>query len=167
MSPFFDASPPRQVLPGEYPLWDEALALVNRDLSATLPDQKPLRLLGIPGHDGDEAENVYVTLANGEWHGTSLDPESADDPGHALAAVADAAQETVTELLWQAWPLCGEHDLGMHLREADGQPSWWCAGGRVPREPAHVRAAVGGLDALVRPHRPNRKQRRRTGRRDG
>ncbi len=32
------------------------------------------------------------------------------------------------ELLWQAWPLCPEHGLGMHLTEdAEERLSWWCA----------------------------------------
>ncbi|MFF7776387.1 hypothetical protein ACFZCG_18410 [Streptomyces tanashiensis] len=162
MSSFFDAPEPRQVLPAEYPLWDEALALVNRDLAVTLPEQGPLRLLGLPAYDGSEGENVYVALADGEWHGNFLEPAPADSLAVALSAVTDAAQETVTERLWQAWPLCGEHRLGMHPRkEEDGRLSWWCAGAAARREAAHIRAAVGGLDALVRPHRPNRKRRRR------
>ncbi|WP_225801033.1 hypothetical protein [Streptomyces sp. NK15101] len=160
MSAFSDPPRLRQVLPGEYPFWDAALALVNRDLAATLPGRGPLRPVGLPPYHGDESEDVRIALADGEWHGNSLDPSSADDPVLALWAVADAAQETVVECLWRAWPLCGEHDLGMHPREADGRLSWWCAGGTVPRGPAHVRAAVGGLDALVRPHRPDRKRRR-------
>lgn len=160
MNALFDLPEPRQVLLGEYPLWDEALALVNRDLAVTLPDQGPLQLLGLPPYNEGEAENVYIALANGEWHGTFLDPGSANAPVLALTAIADAAQETVTECLWQAWPLCGEHDLGMHPRAADGQPSWWCAGGNNRRGPAHIRAAVGGLDSLVRSHRPHRKRRR-------
>ncbi|MFI9585292.1 hypothetical protein ACIHCQ_26335 [Streptomyces sp. NPDC052236] len=89
-----------------------------------------------------------------------LYPDSADDPASALAIVADAAQETVTECLWQVWPLCAEHGLGMHPRDADGQLSWWCAGERLRRGPAHIRAAVGALDTFVRPRRPNRKRRR-------
>lgn len=156
---------PRRVLPGEYLLWDQALALLNRDLAVTLPEREPLRLLALPSDDADEPENVYVALANGEWHGNCLYPDSADDPASALASVADAAQETVTERLWQAWPLCVEHDLGMHPRDADGQLSWWCAGERLRRGPAHVRAAVGELDTLVRPPRPRRKASRAKGRR--
>ncbi|MFF2717308.1 hypothetical protein [Streptomyces sp. NPDC058011] len=78
-----------------------------------------------------------------------------ENPAVALAAVADAAQETVTERLWQAWPLCTEHDLGMHPLEAEGRLPRWCAGERRQ----HIRAAVGELDALVRPRRPNRKRR--------
>ncbi|AJT69711.1 hypothetical protein T261_8115 [Streptomyces lydicus] len=110
------------------------------------------------GINEGEPENVCIALANGEWHGNVLDPESADDPVLALMAVADAAQETVTECVWQAWPLCDEHGLGMHPREADGHPSWWCAGG-LRQGPAHIRVAVGGLDSLVRPRRPHRKRR--------
>ncbi|MEV6946425.1 hypothetical protein AB0N07_31490 [Streptomyces sp. NPDC051172] len=44
----FDNPTPRQVRPGEYPVLDEALALVNRDVAATLPDQGPLRLMALP-----------------------------------------------------------------------------------------------------------------------
>ncbi|KIZ16426.1 hypothetical protein [Streptomyces natalensis] len=160
MSGLFDLPEPRRVSLGEYPLWDEALALVNRDLAVTLPDQGLLQLLGLPSYDEDVAEYVYVALANGEWHGNVVDPHSADNPLLALTAITDAAQETVTECLWQTWPVCDEHDLGMHPREAAGQLSWWCAGGNIPSEPGHIRAAVGGLASLVHPARPHRKRRR-------
>ncbi|QLJ06366.1 hypothetical protein HZZ00_18245 [Streptomyces sp. NEAU-sy36] len=136
-------------------MWDRALAFLDRDLAVPLPEQEPLQLLAIPPHDVDEPENVYVALANGQWHGNHLYPDSADDPVSALAIVADAAQDTVTECLWQAWPLCAEHGLGMHVRDADGQLSWWCAGERSRRGPAHIRAAVGALDTIVRPRRPH------------
>ncbi|MFF9839122.1 hypothetical protein [Streptomyces sp. NPDC013740] len=116
----------------------------------TLPERKPLLLLALPSYDADEPEDVYVAMANGEWHGNRLAPDSADDLASALAAVADAAQETVTELLWQAWPLCAEHGLGMHPRDGDEQLSWWCAGERSSGGPAHIHAAVGALDAPVR-----------------
>ncbi|NNN34332.1 hypothetical protein HLK59_29000 [Streptomyces sp. S3(2020)] len=156
-----DHPEPRRACPGEYPMWDQALALLNRDLAATLPEQEPLQLLVLPPYASDQPENVYVALSNGEWHGNCLNPHGAeaDDPASALAIVADAAQETVSERLWQAWPVCAEHGLGMHPRDTDGQLSWWCAGERLRRGPAHVRAAVGALDTLVRPGRPNGKSR--------
>ncbi|MFD9124762.1 hypothetical protein [Kitasatospora sp. NPDC059571] len=160
MRALFDHHEPRRVLPGEYPTWDRALALLNRDVAVTLPEQGPLQLLALAPYDEDGPENVYVALANGEWHGNYLHPESADDPASALAVIADAAQDAVTERLRQAWPLCAEHGLGMHPRDADGQLSWWCAGERSRRGPAHIRAAVGALDAFVRPRRPHRKRRR-------
>ncbi|MFF2998760.1 hypothetical protein ACFVTC_30040 [Streptomyces sp. NPDC057950] len=121
-------------------------------------DQDPLRLPARAPHDANETENVHIALAlaTGEWRGDHRHPGSAGDPAVALAVVADAAQETVTERMWRAWPLCAEHGLGMHPRDADGQLSWWCAGERSRRGPAHVRAAVGALDTLVRPRRPNR-----------
>ena len=156
----FDGFETRLVLPGEYPLWDEALALLNRDLAVTLPEQEPLRLLALPPWEEGAPESVHVALANGEWHGNPLFPESAEDPAEALAAVADAAQETVAERLWQAWPVCAEHGLGMHVREVEGRLSWWCAGQGLRRGPAHLRAAVGGLDVLVRPSRPNRRKKK-------
>ncbi|MFF7173317.1 hypothetical protein [Streptomyces pseudovenezuelae] len=89
---------------------------------------------------------MYVALANGEWHGGHLYPQVAEDLAHAVAIVADAAQDTVAERLWQAWPLCVEHNLGMHAREVEGRLSWWCAGERSRVGAAHTRAAVGALD---------------------
>ncbi|MFD2008548.1 hypothetical protein ACFSMY_13280 [Streptomyces narbonensis] len=160
MSDIFDPPDRRWVLPGEYPLWEGALVLVNRDLAATLPDREPLRLLALPSWHEERDEDVYVTMPNGEWQGNCLEPDPDDSSADAVAAVAEAAQETVSELLWQAWPVCGEHGMGMHLREEDGHTVWHCGGGRSTGEPAHVRAAVGALDSLVRPHRPNRKSRR-------
>lgn len=159
----FDDSTPRQVRPGEYPVLDEALVLVNRDVAATLPEREPLRLMALPPWEEGEPENVYVTLPTGEWWGNQLwqgspDPPR-DEPLAALAAVAEAAQDTVTECLWQAWPVCTVHDLGMHLGEQDGRPVWRCAG--AGRDPEHVRAAVGELDTVHTPPRPNRRRSRK------
>ncbi|SCE42363.1 hypothetical protein GA0115253_105196 [Streptomyces sp. Termitarium-T10T-6] len=83
---------PRLVPPGEYPLWDEALALLNRDLGRTVPEHGPLRLPATPPCDEGEPECVYVALANGEWHGNPLHPDSAENLAVALAAIADATQ---------------------------------------------------------------------------
>ncbi|MBK3633437.1 hypothetical protein JHN52_10840 [Streptomyces sp. MBT97] len=146
MHALFDGPGLRRVSVGEYPLWDAALALLNRDLAVTLPEQGPLQLVAQPSYEAGEPECVYVALASGEWHGGHLYPKAADDPAHALAIVADAAQDTVSECLWQAWPLCVEHKLGLHAREADGQLAWWCAGGTPTVGSPHIRAAVGSLD---------------------
>ncbi|MFD8642676.1 hypothetical protein ACFV14_20535 [Streptomyces zaomyceticus] len=78
--------------------------------------------MALPPYEADEPENVYVALANGEWHGNHLD--WAAGPASAPTIVADAAQETVAERLWQAWPLCAEHGLGMHPRDVDELLSW-------------------------------------------
>lgn len=148
---------PRPVPPGQYPAWDRALALLNRDLAATLPGVEPLRLFALPADDPNEPEYVFVALSNGEWHGSQLDPDSRATPAAALAAVADAAQETVMELLWQAWPLCPEHGLGMHPEtDAEDQVSWWCAGARSRSGSAHVHRAVGELAAVSTPLPPAR-----------
>ncbi|MEU1403008.1 hypothetical protein ABZ471_11705 [Streptomyces sp. NPDC005728] len=156
----FDRPEPRLVLTGEHPLWDEALVALNRDLAVTLPGQRPLRLLALPPWEEGEPEQLYVALTPREWHGQPLGLDS-DTSTAALLAVAEAAQDTVTERAWQAWPVCAVHDLGMHVREVDGRPSWWCAGRAAPQDPPHVRAAIGELDTLQRPNRPNRKRRKK------
>ncbi|MEU5535787.1 hypothetical protein [Streptomyces sp. NPDC020362] len=157
---FFDRPEPRVVAAGEHPLWDAALAAVNRDLAATLPAQRPLQLLALPPWEEGEPEQLHVALASREWHGEPLWPGD-DTPAAALRAVAEAAQGTVTERLWRAWPVCSAHDLGMHVREVSGRPSWWCAGSPGPKDPAHVRAAIGELDTIHRPLRPSRKRRKK------
>ncbi|MFF8731532.1 hypothetical protein ACF073_34345 [Streptomyces sp. NPDC015171] len=159
---FPDEPEPRLTAEGEHPLWDEALAVVNRDLAATLPEQPPLRLVAYPGWpDGEDGadgpgEVLHVALANGDWHGNALEPEST--PAGALWAVAEAAQETVMGCLWQTWPVCTVHGLGLHPGEEAGRPSWRCAGGG-PGDPGHIRAAVGELDSVHRPRRPDRERR--------
>ncbi|WP_189300932.1 hypothetical protein [Streptomyces cinerochromogenes] len=158
MSPAFPTPPEPYLVPaGAHPLWEEALAVVNRDLAASLPGQRPLRLLAYPAEGGEPAQ-VYVALANGDAHGTSLEP--ARSAAEALPAVAEAAQDTVMECLWQVWPVCTLHGLGMHVAEEAGRPVWRCAGGGPSGEPAHVRAVVGELDTVHRPRRPNRKRRK-------
>ncbi|MEU0005925.1 hypothetical protein ABZ079_17040 [Streptomyces sp. NPDC006314] len=159
MHPSFLSPPePRFVPEGEHPLWDEALAVVNRDVAATLPEQRPLCLIAYPGWEQDEAERIYVALANGDSHGNSLGPGTS--AAQALLAVAEAAQDTITECLWQAWPVCTLHGLGMHMAEDAGRASWRCAGTSRPSDPGHVRAAIGELDTIHRPRRPNRKRRK-------
>ncbi|MEV6833403.1 hypothetical protein AB0N17_02555 [Streptomyces sp. NPDC051133] len=149
---------PRFVAEGELPHWDEALAAVNRDLAVTLPGHRPLCLVAYPGWEESEDEGVYVALASGLFHGNALPPETTATA--ALPAVAEAAQDTVMEFLWQTWPVCTLHGLGMHVSGDAGRPSWWCAGGSRPGDPDHVRTAIGELDTVHRPRRPNRKRRK-------
>ncbi|MFF7754444.1 hypothetical protein ACFZCP_35595 [Streptomyces sp. NPDC007971] len=154
----YDRLEPRPVTSGEHPLWDEALAVVNKDLAATLPEQRPLQLLAVPAWEEGEPAQFLVALSSGEWHGGPLWLDRTT-PAAALQEVAEAAQDTVTERLWQVWPVCSLHDLGMHVREVSGRPSWWCAGSADAKEPPHVRSAVGELDTVHPPRRPNRKRR--------
>ncbi|WP_405968045.1 hypothetical protein OG613_34465 [Streptomyces sp. NBC_00015] len=158
----FGTPRPRTVATGEYPVWDEALTLVNHDLRALLPDRGPLRLLALPAwpQESAEDEHVYVALPDGRWHGNDLPPDAGAGPGTALAAVAEAAQDTVLECLWQVWPVCAEHRLGMHPGQEDGQAVWRCAGGGGEREPGHVQAPVGRLEESYRSRRERRKQRK-------
>jgi hypothetical protein len=67
-------------------------------------------------------------------------PEAGKDPVTALAAVADDAQDAVMHSIWEAWPTCPEHLLGVHSRAHDGAAVWWC---RI--DGGHVVARVGHL----------------------
>ncbi|MEU2653748.1 hypothetical protein ABZ615_00320 [Streptomyces sp. NPDC007325] len=172
---------PRPAEPGQWPKLEAALAVVNRDLTATLPGQEPLILLVAPS----EEPQVYVAMPDGRWHGNPVnacdleegDPPEPDDPTTVLAVVADAAQETITELLWQAWPICWEHKIGMHPRpagtaddwyqgetDADGPPVWWCRGSRDGD--CHDVSLVGELASTL-PGKQRRALRRSERRGDG
>ncbi|MDR6977827.1 hypothetical protein J2X68_004551 [Streptomyces sp. 3330] len=165
MHDIFDTPRARTVEPGEYPAWDEALALVNHDLNALLPDQGPMCLLALPAwpeesaDDEQATEHVYVALPDGRWHGNDLPPDT-QAPGAAIADVAEAAQETVLGCLWQVWPVCAEHRLGMHAGWEDGHAVWRCAGGNDGREPGHVQAPVGKLEESYRSRGERRRQRK-------
>ncbi|MFE5208932.1 hypothetical protein [Streptomyces sp. NPDC056600] len=156
---------PRRAESGRWPGLEAALAVVNRDLSATLPGQDKLVLVVAPSGDaprpdGHDREDVYVALPDGRWHGDQVnarDPEP-EDPSTVLAVVAEAAQETVMELLWKVWPTCPEHRTGLHSRPAGtndtgepgaagliGPPVWRCGGGRDGE--SHDVAVVGELAA--------------------
>lgn len=164
MDDFFSADHPREVPPGTYPARDEALALVNRDLAALLPDLEPLRLMAMPARpeepaDDERAEHLHITLADGRWHGNDL-PQDPQTGAEVLADMAEAAQETVLECLWRVWPECAAHRLGMHAGLEGGRAVWRCAGGPGPAETDHVEP-IGALVAAYRPRAERRRQRNR------
>ncbi|MGW1465710.1 hypothetical protein ACWCPT_15390 [Streptomyces sp. NPDC002308] len=169
--------------PGRWPKLEAALAVVNRDLRATLPGQDALVLMGVPSYEPVSRaftgeEQVYVAMPDGRWQGNAVNasdleegcPPEPDDPHTVLAVVAEAAQDTVMELLWQAWPVCPAHGTGMHVSAAGtsggwphpddpdpvGPPVWWCGGGRDGS--CHDAAPVGELGS-GRPKRAARKAR--------
>jgi hypothetical protein len=158
----------RRAEPGEFPLLGAALDTVNRDFAATFPDQEPLVLMIW----GDEAEGeVYVALSDGTSHGNGVSEPDTDAPDHtALAVVAEAAQETVIERLWQVWPVCPFHKLGTHPRpegttadweygESRGtRVVWWCRGHHGAG--CHDLASVGELAGAL-PGKQRRELRRR------
>lgn len=149
---------PYPVSPDDRPGLAAALAAVNRDLATTRPDLPQLALTGLsfPERDGNEGQGgqraadavagfVYVSLTDGRAHGSQLyrEPEDPDlplptDPVELLAAVADAGQETVAAELWLVWPVCPQHDKGLHVGAA---ATWVCRVGTG----GHAVGAIGEL----------------------
>jgi len=181
---------PRRAEPGQWPTLAAALAVVNRDLMATLPGQDALilmaeRLWQPRSPSGIGRGQVYVAMPDGRWHGNSVnacdleegDPPEPDDAATVLTVVAEAAQSTIMELLRQVWPTCREHKIGMHPRPAGtaedwyqgegdtaGPPVWWCPGSRDGR--CHDVSQVGELAAAL-PGKQRRALRRSERKRDG
>lgn len=157
--------------PGRWPKLETALAVVNRDLRATLPGQDALVLMGVPSYEPASRaytgeEQVYVAMPDGRWQGNPVNasdleegcPPEPHDPETVLGVVAEAAQDTLMELLRQAWPVCPAHGFGMHLwlagmpedgdgSDVSGPPMWHCRGGRGGTW--HGVARVGELAAAL------------------
>jgi hypothetical protein len=151
------AAAARQVLaerfePGfaEEPGWlaalEEAMSMVNADMRASeLPGTGRL----VVDQDPDCPPRAWVETWDGyRGSGGGIFPGSGSDPLSALVAVADDAQDAVMESVWEAWPVCPAHRLGVHPGERDGAAAWWCKGGG-----GHVAAAIGGWDAGSGPGR--------------
>ncbi|MEU1462756.1 hypothetical protein ABZ467_19125 [Streptomyces sp. NPDC005727] len=181
---------PGRAEPGRWPKLEAALAVVNRDLTATLPGQDALILMAEPpwqpmSPGGTDRGQVYVAMPDGRWHGNAVnpcdveegDPPEPDDAATILAVVAEAAQSTIMELLWQVWPICPEHKIGTHARaagaaegwsrgegDAAGPPVWWCRGTRD--SDGHDVSPVGELAGTL-PGKQRRALRRRERAGDG
>lgn len=163
-----DHSDPRRAEPGEFPRLGAALDTVNRDFAAIFPDHDPLVLM-VWSWDEEIAERVYVALSDGTWQGNGLAEPRGDAPD-PLGLVADAAQETVVELLWQVWPVCPFHKIGTHPRpegttadwewegRGSGRAVWWCRGHHGTD--CHDLAPVGELAGAL-PGKQRREIRRR------
>ncbi|MFD4786646.1 hypothetical protein ACFWN1_06100 [Streptomyces sp. NPDC058459] len=144
----------RPVEPGSRPDLEAALAAVNRDLAATLPEAGPVRLVWTPSDDEDIPDQYHAALPDGRWHDGVTDPV-ADD-------MAGAAQETVQAVLWQVWPVCPEHRTGVHAGSgADERAVWWCRA-----DEGHELCEVGEL-AHTLPGKWRRALRREERRRNG
>ena len=128
------------------------MAVVQADVDRTLDPPQRLILVVQEQEPGSEfPAYVFVALAHGGYHGEPLaEPVSPTD---RIWRVADAAQDTITAVLWVVWPVCPQHDRGLHLSprevrtahvEGAGEtgrrvPTWECRAG------GHQVAPVGQL----------------------
>jgi len=121
--------------PAPHPTLRTALEVVERDVRAT-GIEGTLRLV-TPDWDG--VGNVWVEFQGG-FHGNGIPPVAGADAQGALAVVADAVQETIMELTWKVWPVCGTHDRGLRAELHDEVAVWRCTGGGT-----HTVAPIGEL----------------------
>jgi hypothetical protein len=130
-----DWEPGFDVEPGLLRVLEQAMDTVNADLrSSDLPGVG--RLL-VP----EWTTNAWVQSWDGTFGGGSgIFPASGGDPVSALVAVADEAQDAVMETIWEVWPVCDAHAIGVHAGLHDGAAVWWCSAGG-----GHVLAVIGQL----------------------
>jgi hypothetical protein len=121
--------------PGLLAPLEEALEAVKADMQATgLPG--PIRLV-IP--EWSDPPHAFVEFrGNGYGSTTGMGPGVGGSPTWALVAVADEAQDSIMETLWEAWPLCPIHQLGAHPQEHDDTAVWRCTGNE-----GHTIARIG------------------------
>ncbi|GAB2937965.1 hypothetical protein ACFMQL_16725 [Nonomuraea fastidiosa] len=131
--------PTFELEPGWWRALEDALAIVERDARAT-GVTGPLRL-AVP--EWDESGQAWVEF-RGAFQGNGMPPSTGRDPGRALAAVADAAQEVIVEMIWRAWPVCTEHDRGLRAAILGETPVWLCSAAGT-----HRVAAIGELPAAT------------------
>lgn len=110
--------------PGLLAPLEAALEAVKADMHATgLPG--PIRLV-IP--EWSDPPHAFVEFRDG-WGSTSgIGPGAGANPVWALLAVADEAQDSIMEKLWEVWPVCPTHHLGAHPQEHNGTAVWQCNG---------------------------------------
>ncbi|MEU4233875.1 hypothetical protein AB0F17_57195 [Nonomuraea sp. NPDC026600] len=119
-------------------LWttlEHALEVVERDVR-TGGINGTLRLVT---HDWDSRGFAWVEFQGG-YHGNGIPPILGSDTQGALADVADAAQETIMELIWKVWPVCATHDRGLYAGCEHGTAVWRCTS-----DGGHTVAPVGEL----------------------
>jgi hypothetical protein len=121
--------------PGLLAPLEEALETVKADMQAIgLPG--PIRLV-IP--EWSDPPHAFVEFrGNGYGSTAGIGPGAGPSPTWALLAVADEAQGSIMETLWEAWPLCPIHQLGGHVQEHDGTAVWRCTGNE-----GHTIAPIG------------------------
>ena len=116
------------------PALEEALAVVLRDVHATIPERFSVRY----GSWGsiDEQLTAWLVSPGGSRVGVWI--RSTSGPAEQLVQLADQVQDAVVETLWSlgrsaTWPGCPWHPAGHPIKPGlvDGEPWWFCpAGGR-------------------------------------
>ena len=127
------------------------LATLEQALATVVPD---LRATGLAGEarfvvlEGMEPPHAYVQYqGRPAGYSSGLSPGDAEGPPGSpdmLVLVAEELQEAVTESLFAAWPVCPEHQFGLHTRVINDQAVWWCSAGD-----GHAIAAIGNLEGRM------------------
>ncbi|MFI6479068.1 hypothetical protein ACIBH1_14130 [Nonomuraea sp. NPDC050663] len=110
-------------LTAPYRSWRTAIDLVTHDMHATGATGEVT--LAVPDWDPDG-----VRLQVDDHFSHDRVPFGGDVPTY----VADAVQEAVMEASFTVWPLCPDHDLGLHAENG----AWACRRGHVVARIGHL-----------------------------
>ena len=127
----------------DFELEPRLLTTLEQYLAAAAAD---LRAAGLDGLvelivlESGEPSNAYVRYNNHFGSTSGIAPSEGDgsDPAAGLVLVADELQDAVMESLFAVWPVCPQHDWGLHPRVVDDRAVWRCEGGT-----GHVVADIG------------------------
>jgi hypothetical protein len=135
---FFEARGPvakdvvmRAAMEHQVALAEEAVAMVLADLHRTTELRPQVEV------DVWMDASVRISIDGGF---TAPSMWEVDQP-EAFAEVADYFQEHLDQhpILGSIWPVCGQHDVGLHAEVHDGLAVWWCRLGD------HAVARIGAL----------------------
>ncbi len=113
------------------------MALVERDIHTTLPDRPAIEVR--VAQEG-EGEGLIIEFREGDSGGWSTGWGLGSTPAGALAAIASYLQDFITDN-WRVWPVCAEHDRGLHATVVGDAAVWQCSAG------LHTTARIGHLGA--------------------
>ena len=110
------------------------VALANAAASAVLEDlHRTASLRPTVVVEADDGEHVHIWV-NGGFQLIDIQFDLRD----VLVAVADYFQDELASELG-CWPVCDQHDVGLHGEVHDGVAVWWC------RLDHHAVAPIGEL----------------------
>ena len=106
---------------------DEALALIQADLSRTVLDAPILGFAWTVDESGQR--DVFVGKGPDWFFGANGGLHLGDGVPAAIVGLTEALQDAIVDTLlgyYSYWPKCPEDDGQLHARIVDGQARWLC-----------------------------------------
>lgn len=112
------------------------LQLARRAIDLFLADVRRTTDLPNPKVKLRLEEGIVIASYKGSYNAPALRSMTVPE---AICEVTENLRDHIIEDLWQAWPLCPEHQVGLYAEPREGRAQWYCRAGQ------HSVAPVGEL----------------------